>query len=540
MDDAARTDPQRPGRDEADMTIGGTSEISRVRRWAILATMLSGTMLAILDSSILTVLVVPMMEEFKADLRTVEWVLTSYNLAFAVFLIGFGSLGDMAGRRRLYVWGQMVFVLGSGLAAVANGPWQLIAFRAIQGLGAAALAPNALALILDHFPEGERGAALGIWGAAAGLGGALGPTVGGMVAQTWGWRVLFLLNLPVGLLVMAAAYVLLVPDPPWRGRHFDTRGFFLLSAALLALSLALTGATDLGSSWGKAGVVALALLLGVWFVRIERHAPQPLIDFGAILRRDVIAANLSVFVALLIMAGGMFLTVLYAQLLADASPAEIGALVAPCAAMTVLIAPVGGWLADKVDPRVLTVSGLLALAASVAIPMRWSPAAATSLVFWSNLLAGTGIGLATPPLIRASTESVGRERSGLGAGVYKMVNELGGIFGIVLLGAFLEARIVANVMRLLPNHFLPQELSLKALTSLTLLENHALQKGLPLQDLQGVHQSLVQAVQLSFEQAFGLAALLAGVGVVMALLSPRRIGAQTDGSLPSVKAVDGS
>ena len=99
------------------MTIGETSEISRVRRWAILATMLSGTMLAILDSSILTVLVVPMMEEFKADLRTVEWVLTSYNLAFAVFLIGFGSLGDMAGRRRLYVWGQMVFVLGSGLAA---------------------------------------------------------------------------------------------------------------------------------------------------------------------------------------------------------------------------------------------------------------------------------------------------------------------------------------------------------------------------------------------------------------------------------------
>jgi hypothetical protein len=95
-------------------------------------------------------------------------------------------------------------------------------------------------------------------------------------------------------------------------------------------------------------------------------------------------------------------------------------------------------------------------------------------------------------------------------------------------------------MRLLPNHFLPQELSLKALTSLTLLENHALQKGLPLQDLQGVHQSLVQAVQLSFEQAFGLAALLAGVGVVMALLLPRRIGAQADRGLPSVKAVDGS
>jgi MFS family permease len=130
-------------------TTGGACKASRLRRWAILATMLSGTMLAILDSSVLNILVVPIMGEFQANLRTVEWVLTSYNLAFAAFLIGLGSLGDVAGRRRLYVLGQVVFVAGSGLAAVASGPWQLIAFRAMQGLGAAALAPNALALMLE-------------------------------------------------------------------------------------------------------------------------------------------------------------------------------------------------------------------------------------------------------------------------------------------------------------------------------------------------------------------------------------------------------
>ena len=159
-------------------TTRGTSEGSRLRHWAILATMLTGTMLAILDSSILNILVLPIMEEFQADLQTVEWVLTSYNLAFAVFLIGFGSLGGTVGRRHLYVLGQVVFVVGSGLAAVAGEPWQLIAFRAMQGLGAAALAPNALALIVDHFPEGERGSALGIWGAAAGLGDCGGAAPG--------------------------------------------------------------------------------------------------------------------------------------------------------------------------------------------------------------------------------------------------------------------------------------------------------------------------------------------------------------------------
>lgn len=361
--------------------------------------MLTGTMLAILDSSILNILVLPIMEEFQADLRTVEWVLTSYNLAFAVFLIGFGSLGDTVGRRHLYVWGQAVFVLGSGLAAVASEPWQLIAFRAMQGLGAAALALNALALIVDHFPEGERGSALGIWGAAAGLGGALGPAVGGMVAQTWGWRALFLLNLPVGLLVIGAAYVLLPADPPWRDQRFDIRGFVLLSAALLELSLALTGAPDLG----------------------------------------------------------------------------------------------GGW---------------------------------------SNLIAGAGIGLATPALIRVSTESVGEARSGLGAGVYKTVNELGGVFGVVLLGALLEARIVANALQQIPNHFLPQELSLKVLTSLKAVESHALQKGLPLQELDGFHRALVEAVQRGFDQVFGVATLLAGIGILAGLLLPRRVGSQLQARSP--------
>jgi MFS transporter len=198
----------------------------------------------------------------------------------------------------------------------------------------------------------------------------------------------------------------------------------------------------------------------------------------AILRRDVIASNVSVFFALLIMGGSMFLSELYAQLLADTSPAMIGLLVAPCASMTVALAPIGGWLVDKVGPRALATTGLMTLTASVAISARWHMSSPASLVLWSNLIAGAGIGLATPALIRVSVESVGEEHAGLGAGLYKTVNELGGVFGVVLLGALLEARIVANALRQLPNHFLPQELSLKALTSLKVIESHALQTGL--------------------------------------------------------------
>ena len=493
------------------------------RRWAILFIMLLGTTMAILDSSILNITILPLMEEFRSDLRTVEWVLTSYNLSFAVFMIGFGSLGDTAGRRRLYLLGLVVFVVGSGLAATATGPWQLIAYRAIQGVGAAALAPNALALIFDYFPERERGMALGIWGAAAGLGAAMGPAVGAVIAQGWGWRVLFLINLPVGFALIAATYWLLVPDLARRESRFDVEGFAALAGALLALSVALMGVPGLEGSWFRGGFVLLAILLGAWFMLAERRSPEPLVDLDAILQPGVVAANLTVFFALLIMAGGMFLSVLYAQLLTDASPAAIGLLLMPCALLTFAVAPVGGWLSDKVGPRVLAVAGLLTLAASVALPARWHPSQAVSLVFWSNLIAGAGIGVATPALIRVCTEAVGQERAGLGAGVYKTVNELGGVFGVVLLGTLLQARIVANALREIPGHFLPQELSLKSVTSLKALESHALQKGLPLSGLEGFHRALVQSVRQGFDQVFGIAVVLAGIGVLVALVVPRRL-----------------
>ena len=512
---------------EAAMTMHGSPGLSQTRRWLLLATMVLGTTLAVLDNSILNILVVPLMETFQADLRTVKWALTSYNVVLAMFMIGFGSLGDTIGRRRLYMLGQVVFVGGSVLAAVAGELWQLIAARALQGLGTAALAPNALALIRDSFPAGERGAALGLWAAAVGLGEALGFIVGGLVGQAWGWRALFLLNVPVGLLVVAAAYGLLVPDPPRRQR-FDTPGFIALSGTLLAFSMTLTTMPPLDRGWGKGSVAVLALVLGVVFVLIERRTLVPLLDLGIIRQPAVIATHVSVFCAVVTMAGGMFLSVLYAQLLTDATLATVGVLLAPCAVATFTVALGAGWLAEKISPRVLVVTGLLVLTMSVVLPALWHPASASALVFWHNLLAGTGLGLATPALLQVATEMAGQERTGMGAGLYKTVHALGGGLGVVLLGTLLEARIVGNTLRQLPGYFLPQELSLKTIASFKLLETHAVQKGLALQELDGFHRTLVEAVQGGFAQVFGLTALLAGIGVVAGFLVPRRLEGRPD------------
>ncbi len=380
-----------------------------------------------------------------------------------------------------------------------------------------------LALIFDYFPERERGIALGIWGAAAGLGAATGPTVGAVIAEVWGWRSLFLMNLPIGVVLIAATYRLLPRDSERQAGRFDLKGFVALAAALSSLSMSLMEVPGLEGSWFRGSFVALAILLAVWFVLVERGVPEPLVDLDAIFQPRVVAANLAVFFALVIMAGGMFLSVLYAQLLTNASPATIGLLLMPCALLTFAVAPVGGWLSDKVGPRVLAVSGLLALAASVAIPTRWHPSQAVSLVFWSNLIAGAGIGVATPALIRVCTEAVGEKRAGLGAGVYKTVNELGGVVGVVLLGTLLETRIVTNALKQIPGHFLPQELSLKTVSSLKAIESHALEKGLPLQGLEGFHRALVESVRQGFDQVFGIAVVLAAIGVLAALVVPRRL-----------------
>ncbi len=498
----------------------------RARR-VILGVMLGGTFLAVLDSSILNISVLPILREFQADMAVLEWILTSYNLTFAMFMIGFGRLGDLAGRRRLYLVGQAVFVVGSVLAGLARGTGELVAFRALQGLGASALAPTALAILVETIPEDKRGAALGVWGAAAGIGEALGPTVGGMVAQTLGWRALFLLNLPIGLLlILVAALVLPVDRRQARWEEFDGLGFVLLSSLLGLVGLALLGppgrlappaATPLilGGILGLLGVLA-------WY---ERRCPHPLVDPATLRQPAVWAANAAVFFALLIMAGGMLLTTLYAQLLGSYSALRIGLLLAPCAATSFFLSPLGGTLCDRVGARPLALAGLGLLCASVLLPALWHPASPALLVVLANVVAGAGVGLATPALVRTATEAVERTRVGMASGLYKTMNELGGVFGVVLLGSLLEARIVANALRTIPGHLLSADLSLKTLSSLKDLDAHALQRGLSPAEVAGFHGAIQDAVTHGFGQVFWIAAGIGLVGLVVACLVPPRFAA---------------
>ena len=487
--------------------------------------MLAGTFLAVLDSSILNISVVPMLREFKVSLGAVEWVLTAYNIAFAVLLIPLGRLGDLGGRRRVFLGGQALFVVGSALAGIARGPLDLALYRALQGVGAAGLAPNALALILETFPDDEHGKVVGVWGAAAGLGGALGPTVGAMIAAAFGWRAVFLLNIPVGLLLVGAAAVVL---PRERRRRLslgqlDLPGFAALTALIALVSVALLEWPRL--VWDlrlAAGIALLAAALGVLFVLQERRAAHPLLDLALLRVPGVLAANVAIFFALIIMAGGMFVSVLYGQLLGGVSPVRLGLLLAPCAAATFLLATPSGVLCDRVGARRMAAAGMVLLVLSVLLPALWHPALPDLMVALSNLFAGAGLGIATPALVRTATESVARDHTGVASGVYKTMNELGGVFGVAVLGTLLETRITANALLRLPGHLVPADLSLKAVASLGDLEAHAIQKGLGPDALPAFHRSLVEAMIRGFDQVFWIATAVALLGLATATLLPSR------------------
>jgi len=271
-----------------------------------------------------------------------------------------------------------------------------------------------------------------------------------------------------------------------------------------------------------AALIGRILCLLTIFAWHERRSPHPLVDLAALRLPAVWAANASVFFALLIMAGGMFLTVLYAQLLGSYSSLWVGLLLAPCAATSFLLSPIGGRLCDRVGARPLAVAGLGLLFASVLLPAIWRQASPAALVVLANMAAGAGVGLTTPALVRTATVAVERSRVGMASGLYKTMNELGGVFGVVLLGSLLEVRIVANALRAIPGHMLPADLNLKALSSLKDLEVHALQRGLSPADVSGFHRAVQDAVARGFTQVFWVATGVSLVGLVVACLVSRR------------------
>jgi EmrB/QacA subfamily drug resistance transporter len=407
------------------------------KRWAALALVVVAQFMVILDVAIVNVA----LPEIGADLgfsqQNLQWVITAYAIFFGGMLLLGGRLADLLGRRRIFVAGAALFTVSSLLAGLAWSDEALIAFRALQGLGGALLAPAGLSILTTTFREGrERNLALGIWGAASGSGAAVGVLLGGLLTTYLSWSWNFFINVPVGAAVIALApwFLLESRGPTLARRRFDFAGAVSVTSGLMLLVYALTRATEEGwTSSTTIGLLSASAALVAGFVVIELRSRIPLLPLGIFRLRTLTAANLIMVAVASIAFSWFFLQTLYLQRVLDYSAIQAGIAFAPIAVTIAVLSNVAQTLVTRLGIRSVLTTGLLLTAVSLALLAR---APVDGHYFWdlfpAFLLGGFGLSLTFVPVTIAGLTGVGPGDAGVASGLINTSRQIGGAVGLAV------------------------------------------------------------------------------------------------------------
>ncbi|WP_344958315.1 DHA2 family efflux MFS transporter permease subunit [Actinomadura miaoliensis] len=414
----------------------------------MLLTISLGFFLTLLDLTAVNVAIPSVIDDLHASLDEVLWVINIYVLVLAALLITFGRLGDVRGPRAMFIVGVALFTVASVLCALAQDPAQLIAARAGQGLGAAALVPQTMTIIIGTFPAERRGTALGVWGAVAGVATIAGPTLGGLLASAAGWRWIFLVNVPIGAIVLAMA-VVLVPDIRHGVPHkLDILGVVLATATLVCLTFGLTEGQRY--DW-NAGIWALlggaALLLVVFLIHQgTRQHGEPLLPFVLFRDRDYAVMSL---VAATVQVGmiGLFLPVMiYLQSVLGFSALKAGLVMAPAMMVSAVLSPLAGRMADRIGGKYVLMAGLGLFAAGMAW-LTWI--IDVGRAWWefqpALVVVGVGIGCVFGPMVAVAMYNVEPKMAGAASGVLNTIRQTGTVIGSAAVGAVLQNRLAASL-----------------------------------------------------------------------------------------------
>jgi EmrB/QacA subfamily drug resistance transporter len=413
------------------------------RKWWTLGAMCFALFMVMLDNTVVNVALPSIQRDLHAQISELEWVINGYTLTFAVLIATGGRLGDIFGRRLMFLMGVIIFALTSATAGLAQDTTMLIASRAVQGIGAALMMPATLSIITHAFPASERGKAIGTWAGVSALALSIGPVVGGFLTEYVSWRAIFFINLPVAVGAVAATlFAVRESRDDSVDRTVDYPGVVALTAGLTSIVLALIE----GNKWGWASAGTIGLLAAGFaalaiFAAIELRVKTPMIDFSLFRTRQFIGSNIVAFIITFAMMGTFFFMALYLQDILGYGALEAGVRFLPTTMVIAVIAPIAGRLSDRFGPVWPMSTGLAVLATSMFLFAQIDVGTTYSGLLLPFILMGSGIALVMSPMSTAAMNAVSVLKAGVASGVLQTSRMVGASVGVAATGAIFQSKL---------------------------------------------------------------------------------------------------
>ena len=486
----------------------------------VLLTMCFALAMAMLDNTVVNVALPTISRELGAGVSGLQWIVDGYVLVFASLLLTGGIAGDRYGRKRLFLTGLVIFTAASALCGLSGSTGQLIAARALQGAGAALLLPGTLTIITVTFPPHERAKAIGLWAGMSGVALALGPTVGGLMVEHLGWQSVFFLNVPIGIVAFFVAVRTVRESTSEVTRELDVPGLLLGSAALFFATYGLIEANQRG--WSDPLIVGSLVAAGVLlaaFLMFERRSPKAMLPLAFFKIPSFSAGNTVAFSVSLGMFATFFFMSLYMQTIRGYTPFEAGLRFLPMTAVIIVTAPYAGRYASKHGSRIPMTYGLVLAGSGLLLFSRLNVDTPYLLMLPVFVMMGHGIGSTMAPMTAAVMNAVGPERAGLGSAMTNTSREVGGVFGIALLGTLLTTRLRSTLEPSLAAIGLPPQ----SADPIQAAAGHGELDPSLLAGLQpGQRAAVVDAFRESFMSGFRLSLMVGGFALLLAAIIANR------------------
>jgi MFS transporter, DHA2 family, multidrug resistance protein len=416
-------------------------------KWWLLANVMIGTFMAVLDATIVNVGLPKIMASFGVGVDKIEWVLTGYMLSMAVMLPTSGWLADRYGFKRIYFLGLFLFTFGSFLCGISATENILIFSRVIQGLGAGSIMPVGMAIITREFPPEKRGMALGFWSIASAASVSFGPLIGGYLVDNFSWPLIFDVNVPVGIAGMLATAIIQKEFRNKRVRSFDIVGFIAITIFLPVLLYALTegNASSNSAGWHSPEIYLCLIISAVAFIVFivnELVIKEPLLDLRLLRDHNFGMTTLITFIFGLGMFGSTFLIPLYLQSALGYTAIQAGMVFLPLGIIQGFVSPLAGFFADKINGKLIILTGGFLLAFSFYLNSRMSVFTEHSYIMLSLIMRGIAMGLMFTPLMALGLMTIRRDHMAQASGLSNVIRQVGGSFGVAMFSTLLTSRLI--------------------------------------------------------------------------------------------------